>query len=110
MPGSVYEIIELVGTSTESLENATANAIKQHRKLRDHRIVEVVMINVQIEDEKIYSCRPNIKLSLKSHWMSDRSGRQPGERKSRQCLAFSLKIVCFFEVPITWEPDIHGQL
>ena len=68
IPDSVYKIIELVGTSTESWEKATANAIETaSKKLRDLRIAEVVMMDAQIEDGKIHLYRTKIKLSFKYH-------------------------------------------
>jgi len=68
MPDSVYKIIELVGTSTESWEKAVANAIETaSRKLRDLRIAEVILLDAQIEDGKIHLYRAKIKVSFKYH-------------------------------------------
>ena len=54
MSDSVYKIIELVGTSTESWEKAAANAIETaSKKLTDLRIAEVILMDAQIEDGKI---------------------------------------------------------
>ena len=51
MADSVYKVIELVGTSTESFEGAVAAAVKQAAlSLRDLRIAEVDELDVQIED------------------------------------------------------------
>jgi len=68
MPDSVYKIIELVGTSTESWEKAAANAIETAaKKLHDLRIAEVVMMDAQIENGKIHLYRTKVRLSFKYH-------------------------------------------
>lgn len=68
MPDSVYKIIELVGTSTESWERAANNAIETAaKKLRDLRIAEVVMMDAQIEDGHIHLYRTKVRLSFKYH-------------------------------------------
>lgn len=66
MPNSVYKIIELVGTSTNSWEEAAANAIsKASQTLRDLRIAEVSAMDMQIKDGKIECFRTKVKLSFK---------------------------------------------
>jgi len=66
MGESVYKVIELVGTSTESWEKATAAAIERAgQSLRDLRIAEVSDLDVQISDGKIESYRAKIKVSFK---------------------------------------------
>lgn len=66
MAESVYKIIELVGSSNESWEKATAAAIERAgRSLRDLRIAEVSDLDVQIKDGKIDSYRAKVKLSFK---------------------------------------------
>lgn len=66
MPNSVYKIIELVGTSPESWEKATANAVARASKsLRDLRIAEVSDLDVQIKDGKIEAYRVKVKVSFK---------------------------------------------
>ena len=66
MPNSVYKIIELVGTSTESWEKAAVNAIsKASETLRDLRIAEVVLLDMSIKDGKVESYRAKIKVSFK---------------------------------------------
>jgi flavin-binding protein dodecin len=63
---SVYKVIELVGTSRRSWEEATAAAVKTAAKsLRDLRIAEVVELDVQIEEGKIRAYRARVKLSFK---------------------------------------------
>src|SRR3954463_6103784 len=52
MPDSVYKVIELIGTSTDSWEKAAANAVEQAAKsLRDLRIAEVVKLDMQLDDK-----------------------------------------------------------
>jgi flavin-binding protein dodecin len=66
MADSVYKVIELVGTSSDSWEKATAAAVKQASKsLRDLRIAEVSQLDVQIEDGKIKAYRTKVKVSFK---------------------------------------------
>ncbi|WP_430974591.1 dodecin family protein [Sunxiuqinia rutila] len=66
MPESVYKVIELVGTSTESWEKAAANAIsKASESLRDLRIAEVSAMDMQISDGKVESYRTKLKVSFK---------------------------------------------
>ena len=68
MPESVYKVIELVGTSTESWEKAAAAAVTTASKsLKDLRIAEVVELDMQIEDGKIRAYRAKVKLSFKYH-------------------------------------------
>lgn len=66
MAESVYKIIELVGTSTESWEKAAAAAVKKAGKtLRELRIAEVAELDMQIEDGKVKTYRAKVKLSFK---------------------------------------------
>lgn len=66
MAESVYKIIELVGTSTESWEKATEAAIaKAAESLRDLRIAEVTMLDVHVNNGKIESYRSKVKVSFK---------------------------------------------
>ncbi len=72
MSDSVYKIIELVGTSSESWEKAVTNAIETAMKsLRDLRIAEVDKLDVQIEDGKIVAYRAKVRLSFKYHTEED---------------------------------------
>ena len=64
--GSVYKVIELVGTSSESWEKAAAAAVeKAGQSLRDLRIAEVVELDMQIEDSKVKAYRAKVKVSFK---------------------------------------------
>jgi flavin-binding protein dodecin len=66
MPESVYKIIELVGTSTESWEKAARVAVERASKtLRDLRIAEVAELDMQIENGKIKAYRAKVKVSFK---------------------------------------------
>ncbi len=68
MGDNVYKFIELVGTSTESWEKATANAVEMAgESLRDLRVAEVSELDVQIEEGKIVAYRTKVKLSFKIH-------------------------------------------
>jgi dodecin len=72
MGESVYKIIELVGTSTESWEKAAAAAVETAGKsLHDLRIAEVTTLDMQIEDGKVVSYRAKIKVSFKYHQDND---------------------------------------
>jgi flavin-binding protein dodecin len=66
MADSVYKVIELVGTSSDSFEGAVAAAVKQAASsLRDLRIAEVDELDVQIEDGTIKAYRAKVKISFK---------------------------------------------
>ena len=65
---SVYKVIELVGTSSESWEKAAEEAVNMASKsLKDLRIAEVVELDMQIEDGKIKAYRAKLKVSFKYH-------------------------------------------
>ena len=66
MSNSVYKIIELVGTSKTSWEDAANNVVKKASKtLRDLRIAEVTTMDMSIKDGEIESYRTRVKLSFK---------------------------------------------
>jgi len=66
MAESVYKIIELVGTSTESWEKAAATAVtKASKTLRDLRIAEISELDLQLENGKVRAYRAKVKLSFK---------------------------------------------
>ena len=72
MSESVYKVIELVGTSTESWEKAAAAAVETAAKsLRDLRIAEVEQLDVQIDGGKVVAYRAKVKLSFKYHTEAD---------------------------------------
>lgn len=66
MAESVYKVIELVGTSTESWEKAAAAAVERAgQSLRDLRVAEISQLDMQLKDGKIQSYRSRVKLSFK---------------------------------------------
>jgi flavin-binding protein dodecin len=66
MPESVYKIIELVGTSTDSWEKAATAAVARAGKtLRDLRIAEVAQLDLQLENGKVKAYRARVKVSFK---------------------------------------------
>ncbi len=66
MAESVYKMIELVGTSTESWEKAAAAAVaRAGQSLRDLRIAEVAELDMQIKDVKVDTYRAKVKVSFK---------------------------------------------
>ena len=63
---SVYKIITLVGTSTESWEKAAATAVEQASKtLRDLRIAEIDELDMQLENGKVANYRAKVRISFK---------------------------------------------
>jgi dodecin len=68
MTESVYKIIELVGTSTESWEKAAMSAVETASKtLQDLRVAEIAELDMQIEEGKVRAYRARVKLSFKYH-------------------------------------------
>ena len=66
MADSVYNVIELVGTSTDSWEQAVSSAIATaSQSLRDLRVAEVSELDVTIENGKVSAYRAKVKVSLK---------------------------------------------
>ena len=66
MAESVYKVIELVGTSSESWEKAAAAAVERAgASLRNLRIAEVVELDMQLEDGNVRAYRARIKVSFK---------------------------------------------
>jgi len=66
MSDSVYKVIELVGTSTNSWEEAAKNAVtKASKSLRDLRIAEVTAMDMHLNDGEIEFYRTKVKLSFK---------------------------------------------
>ncbi len=66
MSESVYKVIELVGTSTESWEKAAAAAVaRAGASLRELRIAEVTTLDMQLADGKVASYRAKVKVSFK---------------------------------------------
>ena len=68
MPDSVYKIITLVGTSTESWEKAAAVAVETAaKKLKDLRIAEIEELDMHIENGKVVNYRAKVRVSFKYH-------------------------------------------
>jgi dodecin len=66
MPESVYKVIELVGTSSESWEKAAKAAVERASKtLRDLRIAEVTQLDMHLEAGKVLAYRAKVKVSFK---------------------------------------------
>lgn len=66
MADSVYKVIELVGTSTESWEHAALLAVqKAAESLRDLRIAEVVEQDLQLDEGEVVAYRTKVKVSFK---------------------------------------------
>ena len=63
---SVYKVIELVGTSSKSWEEAAKTAVETAAaSLRDLRVAEVSDLDMQIDDGKVVSYRAKVKVSFK---------------------------------------------
>jgi flavin-binding protein dodecin len=68
MSGSVYKIIELVGTSENSWEEAAKNAVERaSESLKDLRVAEVSTLDMRIEDNKVVAYRAKVSVSFKYH-------------------------------------------
>lgn len=65
---SVYKFIEIVGTSTESWEDAAKSAVESAgEKLDDLRVAEIVQLDMRVNDNKVVAYRAKVKLSFKYH-------------------------------------------
>jgi dodecin len=66
MTESVYKVIELIGTSTESWEKAATAAVERATEtLRDLRVAEVVEQDISISEGKVEAFRVKLKVSFK---------------------------------------------
>jgi flavin-binding protein dodecin len=66
MSESVYKIVELVGTSSESWEKAAAAAVERAGKsLRNLRVAEVSELDMHLKDGKVEAYRAKVKVSFK---------------------------------------------
>ncbi|HTG46990.1 MAG TPA: dodecin family protein [Actinomycetota bacterium] len=66
MTDSIYRVTEVIGTSTESWEDAARHAVETAaRTLRDLRVGEVVKLDVTIEDGRVTSYRARVNISFK---------------------------------------------
>lgn len=72
MSESVYKVIELVGTSSESWEKAARAAVETAAKsLRDLRIAEVVELDMTLENGEVRLYRAKVKVSFKYEGKED---------------------------------------
>jgi dodecin len=68
MEGSIYKIIEVVGTSKDSWEEAARNAVEVASKsLEDLRVAEIVKLDMSIDQNKVIAYRARVNLSFKFH-------------------------------------------
>ena len=66
MPDSIYKVVELVGTSDSSWEEAAKNAVEAASKsLRDLRIAQVNQLDMKVEDGRVVAYRAKVSLSFK---------------------------------------------
>lgn len=66
MTDSVYKVIELVGTSTKSWEDAAKAAVDRASKsLRDLRVAEIVQLDMQLSEGVVEAFRAKVKVSFK---------------------------------------------
>jgi flavin-binding protein dodecin len=66
MPDSIYKVIEVVGTSKTSWENAAKNAVETAGKsLKNLRIAEINKLDMTVEKGKISSYRARVTISFK---------------------------------------------
>lgn len=66
MAENVYNVVELVGTSTDSWERAAEAAVRRASEtLRDLRVAEVVKLDLTVQDGQVASYRARLKLSFK---------------------------------------------
>ena len=68
MSGSVYKVIELVGTSENSWEEAAKAAVETAAEsLKDLRVAEVTTLDMRIDDNKVMAYRAKVSVSFKYH-------------------------------------------
>ena len=66
MTESVYKVIEIIGTSEKSWEEAAKNAVERAgESLRDLRVAEVVQLDMKVENNKVTAYRAKVKVSFK---------------------------------------------
>jgi dodecin len=68
MADSVYKVIELIGSSTESWEAAAKSAVETAaQSLSDVRVARVVEMDIRIDENKVVEYRTRLKVSFKYH-------------------------------------------
>lgn len=66
MAESIYNVVELIGTSEKSWEDAAKNAIETAGKtLRDLRVAEIVKLDMKVEKNKVVAYRARVQVSFK---------------------------------------------
>lgn len=66
MENSVYKVIEIIGSSSQSWEDAATNAVsKASKTLEDLRIAEVITMDMKIDNGKVTTFRTKLRLSFK---------------------------------------------
>ena len=66
MADSIYKVIELVGTSTSTWEDAARSAVETAgANLRDLRVAEITKLDMKIENGKVVAYRARVSLSFK---------------------------------------------
>jgi flavin-binding protein dodecin len=66
MTESIYKIIEIIGTSENSWEEAAKNAVeKAGKSLRDMRVAEVAQLDLKVDNNKVVAYRARVKVSFK---------------------------------------------
>jgi len=83
MSGSTYTIVELVGTSDKSWEDAAKTAVETAAgTLRDLRVAEVVQLDLTVENGKVKQYRARVNLSFKYETEKPK-GRGKGKGKGK---------------------------
>ena len=68
MPGSVYKVIEIIGTSDTSWEEAARTAVEEAAgHLEDLRVAEIVKLDMHIVENKVVAYRAKVSVSFKYH-------------------------------------------
>ena len=68
MPDSVYKVIEVIGSSATSWEDAAKKAVETaSAHLEDLRVAEVVKLDMKIQDNKVVAYRARLQLSFRYH-------------------------------------------
>jgi flavin-binding protein dodecin len=85
MPNSTYKVIELVGSSEDSWEQAARNAIETAaHSLKELRVAEVTKLDLRIEDNQIVAYRVRLNLSFKYISDEDEDERAARPQKPRR--------------------------
>jgi flavin-binding protein dodecin len=68
MEDSIYRVIEVIGSSTESWEKAAINAVETAaRSVEDLRVAEVMAMDLHLENGKVLAFRTKLRISFKYH-------------------------------------------